>query len=256
MKFIPALAATALMLIPGLCRAGIDFENTTQALTAKISEAHLSASFNFSISGDKPVTIKDIHAFCSCVKAETKDKKMTYAPGEKSSIETVFEVGGFEGTLRKELVISTDDPDHPEVRLVMEVTIPALYQITPNQLVWQTGSAPEPKSVRLKVLGEDPVHITAAVSSRSAMTTAVKEITAGREYEVQVTPQSTEKKMLGLVRLELDSKYPRYQKRLVFFNITDKPAAAAAPASAPAATAAVAPPPVPGEAPKADAKKP
>jgi hypothetical protein len=247
----PALAfALPLLLFPAVSRAGIDFENTTQKLTAKISESQLSASFPFSISGDKEVKIKDIHAFCSCVKAETKDKKMTFAPGEKGSIETLFEVGGFEGVLKKELVITTDDPKQPETRLILEITIPALYDLKPSQLVWQAGGPAEPKSVILKVLGDDPVHITAAVSSRNAMSASVKEITAGREYEVTVTPSTTQQKMLGLVRLELDSKYPRYQKRLVFFNITDKPqtSTGSTPAATPAAAATTpAPAPSPAE---------
>ncbi|MES2706223.1 MAG: DUF1573 domain-containing protein [Verrucomicrobiota bacterium] len=228
------LALLPALLAPCPGRAGIDFEKPTQAILVKTSDQQITTSFPFSISGDREVKIKDIHAFCSCVKAETKDGRMTFAPGAKNSIETVFEVGGFEGVLKKELVVSTDDPKQPEIRLVLEVTIPALYEITPSQLVWQTGAVAEMKSVRFKVLGDDPVHITSAVPSRNAMSATVKEITPGREYEIQMTPAGTEKKMLGLVRLELDSKYPRYQKRLVFFNITDKPPAeTAAPAAEP-----------------------
>lgn len=226
----PALA----LLFPGLCRAGIDFEKPTQAVTVKTSDEQIASSFPFSVSGDRDVKITDIHAFCSCVKAETKDGKMTFAPGAKSSIEIVFEVGGFEGVLKKEVVVSTDDPKQPEIRLVLEVTIPALYELTPSQLVWQQGAAPETKSVRMKVLGDDPVHVTAAVPSRNAMTASIREITPGREYEIQMTPSGTDLKMLGLVKLELDSKYPRYQKRLIFFNITDKPQAPAQPAATPA----------------------
>ena len=83
--------------------------------------------------------------------------------------------------------------------------------------------------MRIKVLGDDPVAVTAAVSSRETIKAAVREITAGKEYELSVTPAATDTKVLGLVRLETDSKYPRYQKRLVFFNITDKKPAAPAP---------------------------
>lgn len=260
----PALAVAFAfpLLAPVLCRAGIDFEKPTQTLTAKISESQLSASFPFTISGDKEVKIKDIHAFCSCLKAETRDGKMTFAPGANGSIETLFEVGGFEGVLKKELVVTTDDPKQPEIRLVLEITIPALYEIKPSQLVWQAGGPADAKSVRLKVLGDDPVHITAAVPSRNAISAAVTEITAGREYEVTVTPSSTQQKLLGLVRLELDSKYPRYQKRLVFFNITDKPqsspeAAPSAPGATPPSTATTAPvPAAPPAAPADEPKKP
>lgn len=221
-RFPTSAAALLLVLTPGLCRAGLDFDKPEQQVKVKVSDVQIPASFAFTVSGDRPVKITDIHPFCSCVKAETSDKKMSYAPGDKAAIDLLFEVGGFEGVLKKEVLISTDDPKQPQIRLVLEATIPPLYEITPAQLVWQAGAEPVTQAVRLKVLGDDPIHITAAVPSRNGMTATVKEITAGREYEVDVTPATTEKKMLGLVRLELDSKYPRYQKRLVFFNITDK----------------------------------
>jgi len=223
-----------------MAQAGLEFEKPTQSTVVKISDTEIGTKFAFKVTGSKPVRIVDIRTFCSCVKAQTVDGKMEYQPGESGVIDTAFEVGSFEGELKKEVVVSTDDATHPETNLVLRISIPGLFEITPSQLVWMVGETPAPKTVRVKVLGEDPVAVTGAVSSRDTVKTAIREITAGKEYEISLTPAATGTKVLGLVRIETNSKFPRYQKRLVFFNITDKkppvpggPAPAAAPAQAP-----------------------
>lgn len=213
-------------------QAGLEFEKPVQTAVVKISDAQIGTKFAFKVTGGKPVKILDIRTFCSCVKAQTLDGKMTFQPGESGVIDTAFEVGGFEGELKKEVLVTTDDATQPETRLVLEVTIPGMFQVTPAQLVWQVGEEPSPKKVTFKVLGDEPVKVTAAVSSRDSMTTAVREVAAGKEYEITVTPAATTTKVLGLVRVETDSQYPRYQKRLVFFNITDRKPEAPVPAPA------------------------
>ena len=198
------------------------FEKPEQSKVVKVEDTEIATKFSFKVTGDKPVKILDIHTTCSCVKAQTEDGRMLFQPGETGVIDTAFEVGAFEGELSKEVNVTTDDPKQAETNLVLRLTIPGLFQITPSQVVWQTGEAPTPKVVNIKVLGKDPVAITGAVSSRETITTAIRSIQPGKEYEVSLTPSATDTKMLGLVRLETDSKFPRYQKRLVFFNITDK----------------------------------
>ena len=222
------LTAAGLAFVP-LAHAGLDFEKPVQAKVVKVSDVEIGTKFAFKVTGDKPVKILDIRTFCSCVRAQTLDGKMEFQPGETGVIDTAFEVGSFEGELKKEVVVTTDDPAQRETRLVLEVSIPGLLEIKPAQLIWQVGEPAAAKTVNIKVLGEDPVVVTGAVSSRPTMTSTVREISAGKEYEIIVTPAATDAKLLGLVRLETDSKYPRYQKRLVFFNITDKPTRGAGP---------------------------
>ena len=219
------------LVLAAQARAGLEFEKPVQTAEVKISDAEIATQFAFKVTGDRAVKITDIRTFCSCVRAQTMNGKMEFEPGERGIIDTAFEVGNFEGELKKEVVVTTDDAAQPETRLVLEVKIPMIFEITPAQLVWQVGEQVIPKTVRIKVLGADPVRVTAAVSSRDTMTTAVREVAAGKEYEITVTPAATGTKVLGLVRVETDSKYPRYQKRLIFFNITDKKPGAAFPAA-------------------------
>ena len=205
-----------------MVRAGLEFDQPEQSKVVQVQDTEIATRFSFKITGDKPVKILDIQTTCSCVRAQTEDGRMLFQPGETGVIDTAFEVGAFEGELTKEVKVTTDDSKHPETNLLLRLSIPGLFQITPAQVIWQLGEAPTPKLVTIKVLGKDPVALTGAISSRETMTTSIRSILPGKEYEVSLTPAATDSKMLGLVRLETDSKYPRYQKRLVFFNITDK----------------------------------
>ena len=205
-----------------LAQAGLEFEKPVQSAVVKVADTEIGTKFAFKVTGDKAVKITEIRTFCSCVRAQTVDGKMEFKPGETGVIDTAFEVGGFEGELKKEVVVTTDDPGQPPLHLVLQINIPGVFEITPSQLVWQVGEPAAEKTVRIKVLGDDPVAVTAAVSSRETVKAVVREIAAGKEYELSVTPAATDTKVLGIVRVETNSKYPRYQKRLVFFNITDK----------------------------------
>lgn len=221
MKQMILFAAVGLAAAP-LAQAGLEFAHPVQTVSVKIEDAEIGTRFAFKVTGNRPVKIVDIRTFCSCVRAETLDGKREFQPGETGVIDTAFEVGGFEGELSKEVVVTTDDAAQPESRLELKVSIPGLFQIAPAQLVWQVGEEPVAKTVNIKVLGGESVVIKAAVPSREVMKTSIREISAGKEYEIAVTPATTEAKVLGLVRVETDSTFPRYQKRLVFFNITDK----------------------------------
>ena len=205
-----------------MVQAGLEFDKPEQSKVVQVQDTEIATKFSFKITGDKPVKILDIQTTCSCVRAQTEDGRMLFQPGETGVIDTAFEVGAFEGELTKEVIVTTDDAKRPGTNLRLSLSIPGLFQITPAQVVWQLGEAPTPKLVTIKVLGKDPVALTGAISSRETMTTSIRSILPGKEYEVSLTPAATDSKMLGLVRLETDSKFPRYQKRLVFFNITDK----------------------------------
>ena len=229
-----------------MVRAGLEFDQPEQSKVVQVQDTEIATRFSFKVTGDKPVKILDIQTTCSCVRAQTEDGRMIFQPGETGVIDTAFEVGAFEGELTKEVKVTTNDSKHPETNLLLRLSIPGLFQITPAQVIWQLGEAPTPKLVTIKVLGKDPVALTGAISSRETMTTSIRSILPGKEYEVSLTPAATDSKMLGLVRLETDSKFPRYQKRLVFFNITDKKPLTAGPRPGAPGSLPV-PPPAPGK---------
>lgn len=202
--------------------AGLTFEKTEIKHTATHEETEVAADFKFKVTGTKPVKITDIATYCSCLKAKTKDGRMEFKPGDEGVIETAFLLGTFEGEVAKQVQVTTDDPAHPEITLTAKVTIPPIYKVEPESLAWTVGDEPKAKTMKLTVLGDKDIAVTDVVSSRENMAAEVKEITKGRVYEITLTPRTTAEPILGVLRVETDAPYPRYQKRLLFFNVTKR----------------------------------
>ena len=229
------LALTLLCLSPFSCtplQAGLDFEKTEVRHTAKHSDTEVAAEFKFKVSGGKTVKITDIATYCSCLKAKTKDGRTEFKDGEEGVIETAFLLGTFEGEVSKQVAITTDDPGQPEVILAVRVAIPPVFKVEPESLKWEVGEDAKPKTMKFTVVDEKDIAVTGLVSSRENMTAEVKEIRKGREYAITLTPKTTAEVMLGVLRVETDAPYPRFKKRLLFFNVT-KPKAVPAPAAPP-----------------------
>ena len=210
-------------------RAGLEFEKTVISESAGRDETQTKASFKFKVTGGKAVKIMEIETYCSCLKAETKDGRMEFKDGEEGIIETAFLLGTFEGEAAKQVVVTTDDPAQPEITLTVKVTIPAVYKVEPESVAWDVGEEAKAKKIKFTILDEKPIAVTGLVSSRENMNAEVKEVKKGREYEITLTPKTTAEPMLGVLRVETDAPYARYQKKLLFFNVK-RPKTAAPPA--------------------------
>jgi hypothetical protein len=199
---------------------GLTFDKTLLSLNAKHGDTEIAADFKFKVTGSKPVKILDVATYCSCLKAKTKDGKSEFKPGEEGIIETAFLLGTFEGEVTKQVEVITDDPDHKEITLGVKAIIPALYKVEPEHAIWTVGDEAQSKTIKFTVLGDKEINVTGLVSSRDSMAAELKEIKKGREYEIKLTPKTTEEPMLGVLRVETNATFPRYQKRLLFFSIT------------------------------------
>jgi hypothetical protein len=220
MKRIRALLCTCLSVAWVLpARGGITFEKAELAHKAGHGEVQVTGEFKFKVTGG-PVKILDVETYCDCLKAQTKDGRMEFKDGEEGVIETAFRLGNFEGEVAKQVVVTTDDPAARATTLTVKVTIPHLFEIEPEHVRWQAGDEPKPKSIKFKIIGDKPVAVTKVVSSRDVVTAEFREVTKGREYEIILTPKSTAEPVFGVLRVETDAPWPRFQKRLLFFNVS------------------------------------
>ena len=219
-SFLPLLVFCCAAFAASVARAGLTFEKTEIKHTATHDETETAADFKFKVTGGKPIKILDIQTYCSCLKAKTKDGRMEFKDGEEGIIETAFLLGTFDGEVAKQVVVTTDDPAQREITLTAKVTIPPIFKVEPESLVWTMGDDPKSKTMKFTVLGDKEIAVTGLVSSRDSMVAEVKEIKKGREYEITLTPKTTAEAMLGVLRVETDAPYARYQKRLLFFNVS------------------------------------
>lgn len=216
--------------------AGLVFDATVLQEKADAALETHEVKFPFRVEGEAPVNIESVTTSCGCISADT-DKKV-YQPGETGEVKAVFKLGSFEGEVVKSLQVLSDDPTARSRQLQVKISIPKVFELTPEMTTWTTGDEPVAKTVTVKILGDNPIEITGVTSSREAVKAEVKEVTKGREYEVTIKPDSTEKNMLGVLKLSTNSQIPRFQSKNAYFNIMRPRGLRAKPAADPEATTA------------------
>jgi hypothetical protein len=97
--------------------------------------------------------------------------------------------------------------------------IPEVIEIEPKLVQWELNGALTPKDVKVKMTGTEPMRVLKVTATRENMSYTIKEVTPGREYVVTLTPKSTADIMMGALKLETDSKIPKYQRQLAFFSV-------------------------------------
>ena len=197
--------------------AGIVAESDPIEVRPKAEEEQVEVNFGFTNKGDRPVTVLRLESSCACLEANLD--KATYAPGEKGTGRAVFKVSSLVGRHEKSLHLHTDDPAEPEQLINFAVEVPVVVSIEPNLLEWTLGEAPVPKEMTVKMLGEQPVRITKVTATRENVSFEIREVTPGREYRLIVKPAGTADITIGALKIETDSKIPKYSRQMAFFSI-------------------------------------
>ncbi|HSJ04612.1 MAG: DUF1573 domain-containing protein [Verrucomicrobium sp.] len=216
-------------------RAGLAVDNEPVELKPRPEDDEVEKTFTFQNTGDKPIQIIRLESTCSCLEASLD--KAVYAPGEKGTGKAKFKVSSFVGRHEKALHIHTNDPVEPDRVVSFVLDVPEVVSIEPKLLEWTVGEAPEAKKFVVKMTGEDPMKILKLSATRQNVTFESKEIKPGREYEISMKPASTAEVTIGALKIETDSKIPKYARQMAFFNIVrpelaeKKKAAAAAAAT-------------------------
>jgi len=220
MKALPTfLCLSALMLSP-VC-AELATDASIIELKSKPEDETVTTDFVFHNKGTKPVRVLKIDSACSCLSASLD--KAVYQPGEKGVGKAEFKLSSFTGRHEKSVHVQTDDPEQTEWVITFMIEIPEIVKIEPKTLQWWLGDPAEAKTTRVTMTGDEPMKIMNITSTREQVEFSWKEITPGKEYEVTVRPRSTAEVMLGALKIETDSKIPKYQRQLSFFSVYRKP---------------------------------
>lgn len=220
MKCAPFLFAFLLAALHA--RAGLELDSKAIEIRPKPEEEEVTATFAFTNTGKKTVKALSIESKCSCLEASLD--AAVYEPGAKGVGKATFRVGSFVGRHEKFVVVQTDDPDQPEWVITFVLDVPEVISIEPRAVQWYVGDAPDEKQMTIKVVGEPPMEVLRVTSMREgAVDLSWKEVKAGREYLVTVKPKATTDVILGGVKIETDSKIPKFQRQIAFFSILRKP---------------------------------
>jgi hypothetical protein len=228
------ISLVSIILTACLHAAGLDFAQTLKEIHAPADVDKVTAEFEFTNRGGKPVRVVKYDAACSCMSVTIKDAKLKYAPGESGVIRAVFEMGNFSGTVDKvvALWLDEDPPDKPSLALTVRVHIPVLVSLDPKTLKWELGGDASPQTIRITMNDTKPIRVTGVNSSSPAFKAELKTIDEGKIYELVVTPTAIQTPGLGVLRVETDSVNAKHRMQQAF-AVVRKPTPAEAAATKP-----------------------
>jgi hypothetical protein len=90
----------------------------------------LTAVFQFKNVGQGPLTIQGIQAACDCTTPESVKGKL-YSPGDRGSIEVIFDTKDYSGRVSKAITVITNERSMPDRTLTIAATVNSEINATP-----------------------------------------------------------------------------------------------------------------------------
>jgi hypothetical protein len=204
------------LALAGSALAQLTWENPEQTFDAKSLERAVVAKYRFTNVGAQPVKIQNIKASCGCTTAALS--KTEFAPGESGEIEAKFTFGGRTGKQQKAIAVTTSaDPEPTILRLV--VNIAETVKIQPAFVMWMAGEPALSKIIHITVAEDAPVKIESVVSDDAGVKVQMAELRAGKEYELQVTPDDTREPAVATLMIKTDYPADNPQTRYAYARI-------------------------------------
>ncbi|MDP7254902.1 MAG: DUF1573 domain-containing protein [Planctomycetota bacterium] len=189
----------------------IHFQKRELEFWPSYQESSVMGRFIFANVGDYPVTVIRVETICDCT--TTRLSKKVFEPGESGEIFATLAFEGRQGTMQRPVFIHTDDKSKKKIALLLKANIPLLARVKPLAIFWKRGEEPEPKTVNVRFVTDSPTRLLSVDKRGNSVTTRIREIKEGREYEVVVTPKSTSKKFR--THLTLVSDFPFEERKKV-----------------------------------------
>ncbi len=196
--------------------ADLVFEPLSQTVKADPGEERVEVTFVIKNPGAQPVRIVSLESGCECL--EVSIDRNPVAAGGESNIHGIFDVSKLRGSSERRIIVLPEGRSRP-VLLNTKIEIAPIYEIEPAMTNWTRGSEPATQTVTFRVLRDKPVHVTSAESKRPEVACRLVEVEKGRLYHLELTPASTEKTLLGIVRLETDCEIESYARPLAYYSV-------------------------------------
>jgi hypothetical protein len=199
----------------------LKFEKDLYEAHAGIKEDVFTREFKFTNTSDKTIKIRDADAGCTCVTVEFLGGKATYAAGESGVMRVAFKVENAQGQVDKKVLVwlEGDSEENPSSQVTFRIHIPTAIALEPKTLSWDLNSKPEPKSIRVKIDYEKPVHLKKISLSNENYTSEIIPVEEGKAYDVRITPKSTATPGLCMIGIKTDIDIDKYQRQQGFARI-------------------------------------
>jgi hypothetical protein len=184
--FSARCALTALALAVALpATAALKWESMEASVKVRAEQTVAHTSYGFVNAGDKPVTITNIYAGCSCTSPRLA--KNTYAPGERGEIQIVFDPRNREGLYRASITVTSDDSVTTTLQFAADIE--SLVSFDTRFVYWKPGEPRTPKHMRLTFAEGHPANLAELTSSDHLFTVSFKPVgDSRREFDIEVVP--------------------------------------------------------------------
>ena len=130
--------------------ARIEFEKSRHDYGKILYGDSVTAEFPFVNSGDQTLIIKNLHSTCGCTKAVEGSKEIP--PKGTGKISASFDTDGLKsGRKEKSIMVSTNDPVNPVVKLTLLADVIRELAIDPPTLGKKVGADVESVNFMIKV---------------------------------------------------------------------------------------------------------
>lgn len=177
-------------------------------------------------SGTQPLHIRNVETSCGCTSA--KKTLEPIAPGTSDTIEVSFNSTGFDGKIRKEVMIYSDDPSSPTMFISITGTVTSELETVPKTTLLQFGASPigaaAASPIVVKNVSRDTIVITGISVADNSITFTVEQtvIAPGGTATIVVryTPRST---ALVDQTLRIQTSSPRQPQVPIRFMYAGRP---------------------------------
>lgn len=202
-QVIYLIAALATALHIDSLKASLVWETKEVSIEGELGKKHVQAKYLFRNDGKTPIHIITAKSACGCT--VPKLSKTFFEPGESGELIADFSPEGRSGRQEKNIFVETDDPIQSKVELKLIVLLPDPYLITPRHVYWRQGETLSTKKLKLFINLEQSVHLL-ALSTTPNFEAKLITVNDGKEYEIQITPKSTDAPIRSRIAIQTDLK--------------------------------------------------
>jgi len=181
----------------------LDWKTQQLSVIAAPLKRTAETSFEFTNSGNQPVTIIGVDTSCDCLEATPSAR--IFAPGASGRISARFTVGDRHGVYERTITVTTDEAGEP-VRLSVQLDVPELASLTPRSIDWKLNGTAEEQVIEIRIADGLELDLSNVQSTSAVFTCRLERVEPGRHYRLHLLPKSTREVANAAFRLYAKAK--------------------------------------------------
>ncbi|MDR1192161.1 MAG: DUF1573 domain-containing protein [Verrucomicrobiales bacterium] len=184
------------------------------------ADQELVYQYQFTNSGRRPVTLREVATSCGCTELDRAVLK-TYRPGERGTLTAKYRIGGRTGRRIETLMLESDEDGGRVYKLLLVADLPELAKLQPAFVHWNSSEKVSTKIMRVDWQGPGTAELSASAPEEKGWRVETRVIVSGRSWELLVTPPTTEGDMI--VPIPLRFRNPQTGERELRANAMLQP---------------------------------